>query len=71
MEFDDWNSSTVSDHNIKICFSIIKMEIVVPAKTVPKETNAKVVTEEVMIRYQTRISIRGEADQEILELIPH
>ena len=47
------------------------MEIVAPAKTVPKETNAKVVTEEVMIRYQTRISIRGGADQEILELIPH
>ena len=47
------------------------MEIVVPAKTVPKETIAKVVTEEVMMIYQTRISIRGEVDQEILEMIPH
>ena len=47
------------------------MEIVVPAKTVPKETIAKEVTEEVMMIYQTRISIRGEADQEVLELIQH
>ena len=65
------SSSIVYDHIIKICSSIVKMEIVDPAKTVPKETIAKVVTEEVMMIYQTRISIRGEVDQEILELIPH
>ena len=65
------NSSIVYDHIIKIYYSIVKMEIVDPAKTVPKETIAKVVTEEVMMIYQTRISIRGEVDQEILELIPH
>ena len=65
------SSSIVHGHIIKICFSIIKMEIVVPAKTVPKEMIAMVVTEEVMMIYQTRISIRGEADQEVLELIQH
>ena len=65
------NSSIVYDHIIKIYYSIVKMEIVDPAKTVPKETIAKVVTEEVMMIYQTKISIRGEVDQEILELIPH
>ena len=43
------NSSIVYDHIIKIYYSIVKMEIVDPAKTVPKETIAKVVTEEVLM----------------------
>ena len=57
--------------SLKFALLLLKMEIVDPAKTVPKETIAKVVTEEVMMIYQTKISIRGEVDQEILELIPH